>query len=69
MFIGHFAIGLAAKKFAPLTSLAVLLAAPLLSDMLWPMFLLLGWERARIDPGNTVSRRLILRITHGHTAC
>jgi hypothetical protein len=44
MFIGHFAIGLGAKKFAPRTSLAVLLAAPLLSDMLWPMFLLLGWE-------------------------
>ncbi|HSZ00616.1 MAG TPA: metal-dependent hydrolase [Terriglobales bacterium] len=53
MFIGHFAIGFAAKKFAPRTSLAALLAAPLLSDMLWPVFLLLGWERARIDPGNT----------------
>ena len=53
MFIGHFAVGLAAKKFAPRTSLAVLLAAPLLSDFLWPLFLLLGWERARIDPGNT----------------
>jgi hypothetical protein len=53
MFIGHFAIGFAAKKFAPRTSLAALLAAPLLSDILWPVFLLLGWERARIDPGNT----------------
>jgi|SRR5580692_6456493 hypothetical protein len=53
MFIGHFAIGFAAKKFAPRTSLAALLAAPLLSDMLWPVLLLLGWERARIDPGNT----------------
>jgi hypothetical protein len=53
MFVGHFAIGFAAKKFAPRTSLAALLAAPLLSDMLWPVFLLLGWERARIDPGNT----------------
>jgi membrane-bound metal-dependent hydrolase YbcI (DUF457 family) len=53
MFIGHFAIGFAAKKFAPRSSLAVLLAAPLFSDMLWPVFLLLGWERARIDPDNT----------------
>jgi len=53
MFIGHFAIGFAAKKFAPRTSLAVLLAAPLLSDMLWPVLLLLGGEHARIDPGNT----------------
>lgn len=53
MFIGHFAVGFAAKKFAPRSSLAVLMAAPLLSDLLWPIFLLLGWERVRIDPGNT----------------
>ncbi len=53
MFIGHFAGGFVAKKFAPRTSLAILLAAPLLSDILWPPFLLMGWERVRIDPGNT----------------
>jgi membrane-bound metal-dependent hydrolase YbcI (DUF457 family) len=53
MFIGHFAVGFAAKRFAPRSSEAVLLAAPLLADMLWPVFLLLGWEQVRIDPGNT----------------
>jgi hypothetical protein len=53
MFIGHFAVGFTAKKFAPRASLAVLLAAPLFADMLWPVFLLLGWEQVRIDPGNT----------------
>lgn len=53
MFIGHFAVGFAAKKFAPRSSLAVLLAAPLLADILWPFLLLLGWEQVRIDPGNT----------------
>lgn len=53
MFIGHFAVGFAAKRFAPRTSLAVLLAAPLLSDLLWPPFLLLGWETVRIEPGQT----------------
>jgi membrane-bound metal-dependent hydrolase YbcI (DUF457 family) len=53
MFIGHFAVGFAAKRFAPRTSLAVLLAAPLFLDLLWPFFLLLGWEQVRIDPGNT----------------
>jgi uncharacterized membrane protein (GlpM family) len=53
MFIGHFAVGFAAKKFAPRTSEAVLLTAPLLADVLWPVFLLLGWEQVRIDPGNT----------------
>src|ERR1700722_12252960 len=53
MFIGHFAVGFAAKKFAPRSSEAVLLTAPLLADVLWPVFLLLGWEQVRIDPGNT----------------
>jgi len=53
MFIGHFAVGFAAKKFAPGTSLPTLLAAPLFLDVLWPIFLLLGWEHVRIDPGNT----------------
>jgi membrane-bound metal-dependent hydrolase YbcI (DUF457 family) len=53
MFIGHFAVGFASKKFAPRTNLAALIAAPLFLDILWPYFLLLGWERVRIDPGNT----------------
>ena len=51
MFIGHFAVGFAAKKFGPRASLAPLLAAPLLSDILWPIFLKLGWEHVRIVPG------------------
>ena len=53
MFIGHFAVGLASKHAAPKASLGALLAAPLLLDLLWPIFLLLGWESVRIDPGNT----------------
>jgi hypothetical protein len=53
LFVGHFAVGFAAKRFAPRTSLALLLAAPLFLDMLWPPFLLLGWEHVRIDPANT----------------
>jgi membrane-bound metal-dependent hydrolase YbcI (DUF457 family) len=54
MFIGHFAVGFAAKKFAPRASLAPLVAAPLFADILWPPFLLLGLEHVRIDPGNTL---------------
>jgi LexA-binding, inner membrane-associated putative hydrolase len=53
VFIGHFAVGFAAKKFAPRASLTPLLAAPLFLDMLWPVFLLLGWEHVRIAPGDT----------------
>jgi hypothetical protein len=53
MFIGHFAVGFAAKRFAPRSSLGALMAAPVFLDMLWPVFLLLGWEHARIAPGDT----------------
>jgi membrane-bound metal-dependent hydrolase YbcI (DUF457 family) len=53
MFIGHFAVGLALKRAAPRTSLGILVAGPQLLDLLWPWFLLLGWEHVRIDPGNT----------------
>jgi membrane-bound metal-dependent hydrolase YbcI (DUF457 family) len=53
MFIGHFAVGFASKRYAPNVSFAVLLAAPLLLDLLWPIALLLGVETVRIDPGNT----------------
>jgi membrane-bound metal-dependent hydrolase YbcI (DUF457 family) len=51
MFIGHYAVGLAAKRLAPRTSLGTLFAAPTLADLLWPVFLLLGWEQARVVPG------------------
>jgi len=30
-----------------------LVAAPLLLDLLWPSFILTGWEQKRIEPGNT----------------
>jgi len=53
MFIGHFAVGLASKRAAPRASLSVLMAAPNLLDLLWPIFLLLSWEQVRIEPGNT----------------
>ena len=69
MFIGHFAVGFGAKKFAPRASLAVLLAAPLFCDMLWPVFLPMGWERVRIDPGNTKFTPLDLAYYPCPTAC
>ena len=50
MFIGHFAVGLAAKRAAPQTSLGLLITAPVLADLLWPAFLLLGWEHVGINP-------------------
>jgi len=54
MFIGHFAAGLAGKKLAPQVSLGTLFLAVQFVDLLWPVFLLLGFEHVRVDPGNTV---------------
>ena len=54
MFIGHFALGYAAKRAAPNLSLAVLFAAAQLADLLWPLLVAAGLEHVRIDPGNTV---------------
>jgi membrane-bound metal-dependent hydrolase YbcI (DUF457 family) len=48
VFIGHNAIGFASKRFAPRTSLGLLMAAPMLLDLIWPVFLLLGIEHVRI---------------------
>ncbi len=53
MFIGHFGIGLGAKKAAPAVSLGTLFLASQFLDLLWPSFLLLGWEHVKIQPGIT----------------
>lgn len=48
MFVGHYAVGLAAKRFAPRTSLGILIAAPILLDVIWPILVLIGWEHVSI---------------------
>ena len=53
MFIGHYAVGFAAKKWAPKTSLGILVAASIWLDLAWPFFLLFGLENFRITPGIT----------------
>jgi len=53
MFIGHFAVGFAAKRAAPRASLGTYVAAGMFLDMLWPVFLLLGIEQVRVAPGIT----------------
>jgi len=52
-FVGHFALGFAAKRVTPRVSLAVLFLAAQLADVLWPELVAAGVERVRIDPGNT----------------
>ncbi len=53
MFLGHFATAFAAKRAAPGISLGTLILASQFIDLLFPLFLLLGLEHVRIDPGNT----------------
>lgn len=50
MFLGHYALALGAKRSTPRTSLGVLIAAAQFPDLLWPVFLLLGWEH--VAPGD-----------------
>jgi hypothetical protein len=53
MFIGHFALGFAAKRAAPRLSLAMLFAAAQLADIIWPFLVAFGVEQVRIQPGIT----------------
>jgi hypothetical protein len=53
MIIGHYAVAMAAKNWAPRTSLGTLIAAAAFLDLLWPVLLLLGIEEVVIAPGVT----------------
>ncbi len=71
MFIGHYAVGLAAKKIAPRASMGVLIAAPILLDLVWPFFLLLGWEQVAIEPNRNPFLRfefISYPVSHGLVA-
>jgi membrane-bound metal-dependent hydrolase YbcI (DUF457 family) len=58
MFIGHFAVSLAAKKAAPKVSLATLFFATQFVDFLWPFLLLMNVEKVAIVPGHTEANAL-----------
>lgn len=51
MFIGHHAVAFAGKKIVPETSLGASVLAVSFIDLLWPIFLLAGWESVVIVPG------------------
>ena len=53
MFVGHFALGLAAKRVAPAVSLGTWFLAVQLVDLVWPFLLLAGLEHVRIAPNIT----------------
>ena len=53
MFIGHLAVGFAAKRIATRPSLGTYFMAVTFLDLLWPLLLLAGIEHVKIEPGNT----------------
>ncbi len=53
MFIGHYAIGLGAKRFAPAVSLGTFFLAVQFADLLWPTLVMMGIEHFEISPGIT----------------
>ena len=59
MFLGHYGVAFALKRAEPKLSLGTLFVAVQLPDLLWGIFLLLGWERARIVPDSVISLEFI----------
>ncbi|GEJ55938.1 hypothetical protein [Anaeromyxobacter diazotrophicus] len=53
MFLGHFAVALAAKRAAPRASLGTLFLAAQWLDLVWPALVLAGVEEVRVAPGDT----------------
>ena len=53
MFLGHFAMGFAAKALVPRVSLGTFMFASLVLDFLWSALLLVGLEQVVITPGST----------------
>ena len=59
MFLGHYGVAFALKRAEPKLSLGTLFVAVQLADLLWGIFLLLGWERARIVPDSVIPLEFI----------
>lgn len=68
MFIGHFAAGFAAKRFAPRAPLPLLIFAGALSDALWILFFATGIEKVAIHPGLMAANSLdLIYIPFSHS--
>jgi hypothetical protein len=68
VFIGHFAVALAAKRAAPEVSLGTLFLAAQLADLVWPTLVLAGVESFAIRPGITAVTPLdFTRYPYSHS--
>ena len=59
MFVGHLAVGLAAKQRVPDVNLGWFIAAVTLLDLIWPILVILGVETVTIAPGATAFTPLV----------
>jgi hypothetical protein len=51
MLVGHFAVGLAAKRMEPAVSVGTLVLASMMADLLWCIFMIAGIEHVQFRPG------------------
>jgi LexA-binding, inner membrane-associated putative hydrolase len=51
MLVGHFAVGLLAKRAEPQISLGTAVLAAMLADFLWCLFMMAGVEQVQLRPG------------------
>jgi membrane-bound metal-dependent hydrolase YbcI (DUF457 family) len=51
MLVGHFAVGLVAKRMEPKISLGTFVLAAMAADLLWCVFMIAGIEHIEIKPG------------------
>jgi hypothetical protein len=68
VFVGHFAIGLAAKRIAPKVSLSTAILAAAFSDVVWILCFVTGIEKVKIHPGLMVANSLdLIYIPFSHS--
>ena len=58
MFLSHYGVAFGLKRAEPKLSLGTLFLGVQLLDLLWGIFVLVGWEHARIVPGHTATTPL-----------
>jgi hypothetical protein len=67
MFIGHFGLGFGAKRAAPAASLGTLFVACQFADLLWPILVLLGYERLEVHPGAPFMTLTFVSYPYSHS--
>lgn len=67
MFIGHFALGFAAPRFAPQLPLTASFLACQFLDLIWPVLVLAQLEHVRVDPHVTAFTPLVFEYPWSHS--